>query len=328
MSAPRVAFLGPRGTFSHAAVERYFGALDSEADGGAGQALATIDDVFLAVEAGKADFGVVPVENSTEGAVNTTQDCLIDTSLSIVGEVYLPIEHHLMLLDPSRLDSIRRIVSHRQSLGQCRLWLRTHYPDIELEDVSSNSEAARLASEDPLTAAIAGENAGRLYGLEIVHAGIQDRRDNTTRFLVMARGGVSERTGYDKTSIIVNTDNKAGALFRLLEPFDRFQVSLTRIETRPSRSDMWSYVFFIDLEGHRDDEAVSRAFEELAGRAAKIKNLGSYPRGDREAELPATPATDLPAADHRAAGPGAGHSASPASDVSQPGAGKKGRSGL
>lgn len=278
MKLPRVAFLGPKGTFSHAAVARYFGANDE----GERQALATIDDVFLAVEAGKADFGVVPVENSTEGAVNNTQDCLIDTSLSIIGEIYLPIEHNLMLADPQRIGEIRRIVSHRQSLGQCRLWLRTHYPDIEVIDVSSNAEAARLASEDPLTAAIAGENAAHLYGLHILHAGIQDRRNNTTRFLVMSRAVSSEPTGYDKTSLIVNTDNKPGALFRLLEPFNRFQVSLTRIETRPSRNDMWSYVFFIDLEGHRDDEKVSQAFEQLAGRAAKIKNLGSYPRGDRE----------------------------------------------
>lgn len=278
MKSPRVAFLGPRGTFSHAAVDRYFGASEE----GERQALATIDDVFLAVEAGKADFGVVPVENSTEGAVNNTQDCLIDTSLSIIGEIYLPIEHNLMLADSQRIGEIRRIVSHRQSLGQCRLWLRTHYPDIEVVDVSSNSEAARLASEDPFTAAIAGENAARLYGLQVLHACIQDRRNNTTRFLVMSRAVSSEPTGYDKTSLIVNTDNKPGALFRLLEPFNRFQVSLTRIETRPSRNDMWSYVFFIDLEGHRDDENVSQAFEQLAGRAAKIKNLGSYPRGDRE----------------------------------------------
>lgn len=278
MESPRIAFLGPKGTFSHAAVDQYFGASDDDKR----QALATIDDVFLAVEAGKADFGVVPVENSTEGAVNNTQDCLIDTSLRIVGEVYLPIEHNLMLADPQRSGDIRRIVSHRQSLGQCRLWLRTHYPDIEVLDVSSNAEAARLASEDPFTAAIAGANAASLYGLHILHARIQDRRNNTTRFLIMSRAAGGEPTGYDKTSLIVNTDNKPGALFRLLEPFDRYQVSLTRIETRPSRSDMWSYVFFIDLEGHRDDEKVSLAFQQLAGRAAKIKNLGSYPRGDRE----------------------------------------------
>jgi len=280
MSRPRVAFLGPTGTFSHAAVDRHFGTDDIDQR----QVLATIDDVFLAVEAGKADFGVVPVENSTEGAVNNTQDCLIDTSLSIVGEIYLPIEQNLMLADPQRIGEIRRIVSHRQSLGQCRLWLRTHYPDIELTDVSSNAEAARLAADDPATAAIAGENAARLYGLHIRHAGIQDRRNNTTRFLIVARAVPGEPTGYDKTSIIANTDNKAGALFRLLEPFNRYQVSLTRIETRPSRNDMWSYVFFIDFEGHRDDEAVRKVFEELAGRAVKIKNLGSYPRGDQQPE--------------------------------------------
>mgnify|MGYP003111614477 CR=1 FL=1 len=279
----RVAFLGPPGTFSHAAVDRFFGA------GAAPERLSVsnIDDVFLAVEAGNARFGVVPVENSTEGAVNSTQDCLIDTSLTIVGEIYLPIEHNLLVRDPSRLADIRRIVSHKQSLGQCRIWLRAQYPDIELCDVSSNAEAARLAAEDPATAAIAGEVAAEYFGLQVVFARIQDRKNNTTRFLVLARdqAALKQRrepaglaTGHDKTSILVYTENKPGALFRVLEPFDTCQVSLTRIETRPARDDMWSYVFFIDFEGHIEDDAVKSVFRQLAGRAVKIKNLGSYPR--------------------------------------------------
>ncbi|OFE12003.1 hypothetical protein PHACT_01645 [Pseudohongiella acticola] len=279
----RIAFLGPPGTFSHAAVDRFFGHSDAQER----LSVANIDDVFLEVEAGNAGFGVVPVENSTEGAVNSTQDCLIDTSLTIVGEIYLPIEHNLLLKDPARLSEVRRIVSHKQSLGQCRLWLRTHYPDMELCEVSSNAEAARLAADDPATAAIAGEVAARFFDLTVVADRIQDRQDNTTRFLVMARehaalgtehqvAGVS--TGQDKTSILVYTENKPGALFRVLEPFDDFQVSLTRIETRPARDSMWSYVFFVDFEGHMQDDAVKNVFGKLAGRAVKIKNLGSYPR--------------------------------------------------
>lgn len=271
----RVAFLGPPGTFSHAAVDC--------ALANAGRALdyhsvASIDDVFLDVEAGQSDFGVVPVENSTEGAVNTTLDCLIDTSLSIVGEVFVPIEHNLLLQPGANMAGVRRIVSHKQSLGQCRLWLRSHYPALELLDVSSNAEAARLAAGDPSTAAIAGLKAAELYGLDVVASGIQDRRNNTTRFLTLARLRNTRPSGTDKTSIIVYAENKPGALFRLLEPFDRYQVSLTRIETRPARDDMWSYVFFIDFEGHSEDDAVKQVFSQLTERVVKIKNLGSYPR--------------------------------------------------
>lgn len=279
----RVAFLGPAGTFSHAAVDRFFGPGNAPAR----LNVANIDDVFLEVEATNARYGVVPVENSTEGAVNSTQDCLIDTSLTIVGEIYLPIEHNLLLKESARLPDIRRIVSHKQSLGQCRIWLRAHYPEIELEEVSSNAEAARLASEDATTAAIAGETAAAYFDLQVIFPRIQDRKNNTTRFLVLARDQAAlvagdQRhalaTGHDKTSILVYTENKPGALFRVLEPFDTCQVSLTRIETRPARDDMWSYVFFIDFEGHVEDDAVKNVFRQLAGRAVKIKNLGSYPR--------------------------------------------------
>lgn len=272
--APVVAFLGPLGTFSHAAVNQYFG--DDKSVGR--HSVATIDDVFLEVEAGKADYGVVPVENSTEGAVNTTLDCLMDTSLTIVGEVFLPIAHNLLVKDSSQLGSLRRIVSHKQSLGQCRLWLRANHPGMELVEVSSNAEAARLASEDASTAAIAGDIAAALYGLQIQAANIHDRKSNTTRFLVLSRKHVTVPTGHDKTSILVYAENKPGALFRLLAPFDQYQVSLTRLETRPARDDMWSYVFFIDFEGHNDDTAVRQVFKQLADCAVKIKNLGSYPR--------------------------------------------------
>jgi chorismate mutase / prephenate dehydratase len=270
----RVAFLGPPGTFSHAAVERYFGAGDAPER----LSVASIDDVFLEVEAGNARFGVVPVENSKEGAVNNTQDCLIDTSLSITGEIFLPIEHNFLLKKGAGTQQLRRVVSHKQSLGQCRIWLRANFPDLDQYEVSSNAEAARLAAEDETTAAIAGQLAADYYGLHTFAARIQDRKNNTTRFLVMARGQSQMSTGHDKTSILVYTENKPGALFRFLEPFDRFQVSLTRIETRPARDDMWSYVFFIDFEGHMDDGPVRKVFEQLAGSTVKIKNLGSYPR--------------------------------------------------
>lgn len=270
----KIAFLGPLGTFSQAAVHAFFGDFDVQRH----LAVASIDDVFLEVESGRAVWGVVPVENSTEGAVNNTLDCLIETSLAIVGEVYLPIVHNLLVKNPANLAAMRRIVSHKQSLGQCRLWLRSHYPGIELVEVASNAEAARLAAGDESIAAIAGTLAAKQFGLEIAHAGIQDRRNNTTRFLVLSRGRQTPSTGHDKTSILVYTENKPGALFRVLEPFDRYQVSLTRIETRPARDDMWSYVFFMDFEGHVDDEPVRQVFEQLAGRVVKIKNLGSYPR--------------------------------------------------
>lgn len=272
----RVAFLGPLGTFSHAAVERYFG----DHAPARWLSVATIDDVFLEVETGNASFGVVPVENSTEGAVNNTQDCLIDTSVHIAGEIYLSIEHNFLLKQPEELSSIKRVVSHKQSLAQCRLWLRVNYPNIEQCEVSSNAEAARLAATEDGTAAIAGLRACHLFGLTVVAEKIQDRKNNTTRFLVLSRGANPAPSGNDKTSLLVYTENKPGALFRLLEPFDRFQVSLTRIETRPARDGMWSYVFFIDFEGHIDDEPVRQVFQQLAGQAAKIKNLGSYPRAD------------------------------------------------
>lgn len=265
-----VAFLGPMGTFSHAAVDQYFG-VDVPKHG-----VATIDDVFAEVEAGRAQYGVVPVENSTEGAVNNTQDCLVETSLQIIAEVVIPIEHNFLLQKQADAKAIKRIVSHRQSLAQCRAWLTKHYPAVDKQEVSSNAEAARLASSDPYTAAIAGLRAAELYDLQVVHPGIQDQRNNCTRFLVLAKDGVAP-TGKDKTSIIVYTENKPGALFRVLEPFDTYQVSLTKIETRPARDIAWAYVFFIDFEGHIGDPEVKKVFAELQGRTVRIKQLGSYP---------------------------------------------------
>ena len=265
-----IAFLGPLGTFTHAAVDRYFGPDACK------HSVATIDEVFAEVQSGGARYGVVPVENSTEGAVNTTQDCLMDTDARIIGEVIVPVEQNFLLrrdADPTR---IRRIVSHRQSLGQCRHWLSAHWPKVEKQEVSSNAEAAKLASEDPYTAAIAGERAAMLYDLAIVNARIQDQQNNCTRFLVLANED-TRPTGRDKTSILVYTENKPGALFRVLEPFNTHQVSLTKIETRPARDIAWAYVFFIDFEGHVQDAPVRKVLEQLKSCTVRIKQLGSYP---------------------------------------------------
>lgn len=268
-----VAYLGPPGTFSELAVDRWFPGSARK------QPVSGIDDVFRAVEEGSASCGVVPVENSTEGAVTITQECLIDTSLCICGEIYLPIMHHLLMSDVT--GTPRRIVSHRQSLAQCRHWLREHYPDVDQVAVSSNAEAARMAAADSQLAAIAGEHAARQFGLRVVHRAIQDRSNNTTRFLVLGKEPAAP-TGQDKSSILVYTENRPGSLLRVLEPFDRHQVSLTKIETRPSRDGIWAYVFFIDFEGHRSDPAVREVFAELEKRSVKIHYLGSYPMADSE----------------------------------------------
>ncbi len=271
-----IAYLGPQGTFTHAAADHHFGESASK------RSLPSIDDVFAEVESGRARFGVVPVENSTEGAVTITQECLMDTTLNIIAEVIIPIEHNLLLHPQASLAGVRRIVSHRQSLAQCRHWLKANLPGLPTVEVASNAEAARLAAEDPATAAIAGERAALLYGLPIVSARIQDKRNNSTRFLVLSREQAA-RTGRDKTSILVCTENRPGALFRVLEPFNSFAVSLTKIETRPARDSIWAYVFFIDFEGHRDDAAVRSVLEQLEDRTVSVKFLGSYPMAKEQA---------------------------------------------
>lgn len=265
-----IAFLGPAGTFTHAAADIHFGETTAK------RSLPSIDEVFAEVESGRARWGVVPVENSTEGAVNITQDCLMDTSLFINAEVVIPIEHNFLMRHDAAPECIRRIVSHRQSLAQCRHWLKAHWPAVTTVEVASNAEAARIAAEDPATAAIAGERAASLYGLEVFARRIQDQSNNSTRFLVLSREQ-APRTGRDKTSILVYTENRPGALFRVLEPFNTYQVSLTKIETRPARDSIWAYVFFIDFEGHEEEPAVISVFEQLRDRTVSIKKLGSYP---------------------------------------------------
>jgi chorismate mutase/prephenate dehydratase len=268
----KVGFLGPEGTFSQAAVYKHFG------HSARALALSTIDEVFHEVEAGHADFGVVPIENSTEGSVNHTLDRFLTSPLHICGEVEMRIRQNIMGKMRS-LREIKRICSHPQSLAQCRQWLKETLPDVELIAESSNAEAARRARDEKGTAAIAGETAADVYGLTILSADIEDRPDNTTRFLVIGRRMFGP-SGNDRTTLLVSTGHteSPGALHRLLEPLAKNRVSLTRIESRPSQRRKWDYVFFMDLEGHREDPALSRALVGLKARASLFRILGSYPR--------------------------------------------------
>jgi chorismate mutase/prephenate dehydratase len=266
----KIAFLGPEGTFTQAATRKHFG------QGVETVPQTDIDDVFREVESGHAHYGVVPIENSTEGVVNHTLDMFMSTPLKICGEVELRIHHHLISLE-SDLSAINRIYSHQQSLGQCRKWLDAHLPETEAVAVSSNAEAAKLAADDPRSAAIASDSAAEIYGLEIIADNIEDEPDNTTRFLILGRDNIAA-SGHDKTSILCATDNRVGSLHHLLAPLVKHKVSMTRIESRPSRRGMWDYVFFIDMEGHISQPGVSKALDELQQDASLFKVLGSYPR--------------------------------------------------
>lgn len=268
----KVAYLGPEGTFTQSAVLTHFGHSVRALP------LASIDEVFHEVEAGNADFGVVPIENSTEGTVNNTLDRFLTSPLKICGEVEVRI-HQFLMGRMASLDRIQRVCSHQQSLAQCRGWLDEHLPGIERVAVASNAEGARRARDEQGTAAIAGQAAAEVYGLQVLAAEIEDRPDNTTRFLVLGRK-LFEPSGEDRTTLLVSISHTdaPGALFRLLEPLAQHQVSMTRIESRPSHRRKWDYVFFIDVEGHAKDEHVAKALEALKGRASLFRVLGSYPR--------------------------------------------------
>ncbi|GEK48155.1 prephenate dehydratase [Halomonas pacifica] len=268
----KVAYLGPEGTFTQQAALKHFG------DSAVSLPMAAIDEVFREVEAGAANYGVVPVENSTEGVINHTLDSFVDSSIRICGEVVLRIHHHLLVSSTTRQDKVSRIYSHPQSFAQCRKWLDAHYPGAERVPVASNAEAAKLIKTEWHSAAIAGDMAAKLYDLEKIAEKIEDRPDNSTRFLVIGNQDVP-LSGDDKTSIVVAMRNQPGALHDLLEPFHRHQIDLTRLETRPSRSGVWNYVFFIDFKGHRDEPRVAAVLEEVQQRAAELKVLGSYPVG-------------------------------------------------
>jgi len=266
----RVAFLGPAGTFTQEAALKHFGHSVETVP------LAAIDEVFREVESGNAQFGLVPVENSTEGVINHTLDMFMASPLKICGEVELRIHHHLLGkgIDPK---GARRVLSHQQSLAQCREWLDANLPGIERAAVASNAEAARIAAAEAGTIAIAGDTAARLYGLDVLAANIEDRPDNTTRFLVT--GTLEpEPSGNDKTSLLISSRNRPGALQRLLAPLARNRINMTRIESRPSHQSMWEYVFFIDIDGHAKERKVAKALAELEKEAAFLKRLGSYPK--------------------------------------------------
>ncbi len=268
----KVAFLGPEGTFSQAAVLKHFGSSVRALP------LPAIDEVFHEVEGGVADFGVVPIENSSEGTVNHTLDMFLGSPLKICGEVELRINHHLMGR-MSTIAGIKRVCAHIQALAQCRGWLDEQLPDIERVAVSSNAEGARRARDERGTAAIASGAAAEIYGLSLLAKDIEDRADNTTRFLVVGRKLFSP-SGTDRTTLLVSASgtDDAGALFRLLEPLALHQINMTRIESRPSRKRKWDYVFFIDVEGHVSDPPLAKALASLEQRASLFKVLGSYPR--------------------------------------------------
>jgi chorismate mutase / prephenate dehydratase len=264
-----VAFLGPAGTFSEEAVYKQFGT--------AIEALpcASIDEVFRATEAGTADFGVVPVENSSEGAINRTLDLLLGTTSVISGEIAIPVHHSLMTKTGS-MEGVTVVCAHSQALAQCQVWLNLHHPDIERRAVASNAEAARMASEDPTIAAIASEMAGEQYKLGVVEAHIQDDPHNRTRFVVIGKLHTNP-SGHDHTSLVLAVPNKAGAVYDLLAPVAKHGVSMTRFESRPARIGTWEYYFYVDVEGHVQEPNVARALEELKQNAAFYKLLGSYP---------------------------------------------------
>ncbi len=268
----KVAFLGPEGTFTQQAVLKHFGHSVRAIP------LAAIDEVFREVESGAADFGVVPIENSTEGTVSHTADMFLLSPLKICGEVELRISQNLMGR-MKRLEDIQRVVSHQQSLAQTRGWLSEHLPHVERIAVSSNAEAARRARDEEGTASIGGAVAAEVYGLNILIPEIEDRDDNTTRFFIIGRKLLAP-SGADRTTLLFSARDTlgAGALVRLLEPFAKHGVSLSRLESRPSRRKKWDYVFFADVEGHADVPPLSTALAEVKHVASLLKVLGSYPR--------------------------------------------------
>lgn len=267
-----VAYFGPQATFTHQAARLQFGLAARYAP------VKTISEVFDWVEKGKAEYGVIPVENTTEGAVSSTLDKFMETKTSIVGEVMLRVSHNL-LSRSGRLEEIRRVYSHPQALAQCRKWLEAHLPHADALDAPSTAQAAKMAAEEEEAAAIASSLAGELYGLETVEASIEDNPNNYTRFLVIGRE-MPEPGKASKTSILFSVKDQAGALYHMLRPFFEHGVNLTKIESRPSKGKAWEYVFFIDCEGHAKDENVKKALEELSEICHFVKVLGSYPRAE------------------------------------------------
>jgi chorismate mutase/prephenate dehydratase len=266
-----IAYLGPEATWTHQAARSKFGASVRYTP------QASITEVFDAVARGKADYGVVPIENSTEGAVNHTLDVFTDSELRICAQILLRIENNLIARIP-RAD-IRKVYSHPQVFGQCRNWLRHNLPGADLIEVSSTTRAAELAAAEPDAAALAGKMAAEVYGLNILEASVQDSATNTTRFLVIGHHSCPP-TGDDKTSLMLSVQDKPGALFSIIEPFNRLGINMSKIESRPSKKKAWEYYFFIDIDGHAEDPNVIAALDELRKHCTLVKILGSYPRSN------------------------------------------------
>ncbi len=266
----RVAYLGPQASFTHVAAIKNFGHSTEFIPE------SSISKVFDTIEHGQAVCGVVPIENSTEGVVGATLDRFIDSSLRITAEITLPVAHHL-LSRQSGLRSIRRIYSHPQAIAQCRNWLEENRPGIPLVEVESTARAAERAAEENGSAAVAGEQAAELYGLKILKRHIEDNSNNMTRFLVLSKKSPS-RTGKDKTSLLFSVKDEVGVLYRMLEPFYKERINLTKIESRPLKRRAWEYIFFIDLDGHLSEASVARAVRGLERRCTFMKLLGSYPK--------------------------------------------------
>ncbi len=267
----KVTCLGPLGTFTHLAALRHFGS------SAAFVPVDSIKKVFENVETNKAEYGVVPIENSNEGVVSHTLDMFMDSDLQVVAEIVLEVSHNLLSRQTERLK-IRKVYSHPQGLAQCRGWLEANLPGVPVAESTSTAKAAELAARDPKSAAIASEIAARMYDLNIVERNIQDSRRNVTRFLVISKE-FPHRTGNDKTSIMFSIKHKPGSLYEVLLPFKRSKINLTKIESRPSRRKAWEYIFFVDMEGHIEDKKVKRAVDALTDNCLYLKILGSYPQG-------------------------------------------------
>jgi chorismate mutase/prephenate dehydratase len=265
----KVAYLGPKATFTHLACIHQFGTSAAYVP------VSSIKEVFSEVERGRADYGVVPIENSTEGVVNHTLDMFIDSPLKISAEILQEVSHHL-LSKTGKVEAIKRIYSHPHAIAQCKTWLETNLPRVPVSEVYSTAKAAEICVEDPTAAAIASELAARLYGLQIVKRRIEDNINNYTRFLVISEKS-RERTGRDKTSTMFSIKDRVGALYEILKPFAQYGINLTKIESRPSKKKAREYIFFVDLEGHQEDKTVKAALEELKSQCLFLKILGSYP---------------------------------------------------
>jgi chorismate mutase / prephenate dehydratase len=271
LNASSVAYLGPEATFTHQAATMLFGGNTVLKD------VETIEDVFLAVMNGGCEQGVVPIENSDEGTVNITQDLLYKYDVNICAEYYLRIRQNLMSTEKG-INEIRKVYSHQQAIAQCRSWLRKNMPGAVLTETSSTAHAARMVKNEPYSAAIGSSFAAERYGLNIISEGIEDNKNNVTRFFVIGKSGPAP-TEDDKTSIIFFLKDRPGTLYKCLSGLAEMAVNMTRIESRPAKTERWEYLFFVDIEGHRDDKKVDDALREMKKQCVFLKILGSYPRG-------------------------------------------------